>query len=384
MALPTSSLHERTTTTAPPVPNRHSIVLIIDDSPESIAAAADVLSGGNLRIRAAVTGARGLELAASDPQPDLILLDVLLPDHHGFEVLEALSANPRTRHIPVIFLTAAGSPEAEEEGLRRGAVDYITKPFRPAIMLARVGNQIELKQAREKLAMHNHHLEAEVARRLRENQLVQDVTIHVLARLAETRDNETGNHLLRTQEYVRIMAMELAKSPRYSPHLTPRSIEVLSKSAQLHDIGKVGIPDAILLKPGALTAEERVIMQTHAALGSQAIEQAERDIAHPLEFLRFAKEIAHHHHEKWDGTGYPDGLRGEEIPLSARLMALADVFDALVSKRVYKMAFPLEDAYELIVSERGKHFDPDVVDAFVAHFAHMSKIATHLDDVPGS
>ena len=206
-------------------------------------------------------------------------------------------------------------------------------------------------------------------------------TTHSLARLAEPREHETGHPLLRTQEYERIMAMELAKSPRYAPHLTPRSSEVLSKSAQLHDIGKVGIPDAILLKPGPLTADERVVMQTHAVLGSQAIEQAERDISHPLEFLRFAKEIAHFHHEKWDGSGYPEGLVGEEIPLSARLMSLADVFDALVSKRVYKQAFTLSTAYELIVSERGKHFDPDVVDAFVVHFEQMSKIARHLGDI---
>lgn len=385
MAIPTAESDEQmaTSVSSRPTPmNGHGrpCILIIDDSPESVASAADVLCS-NYRVRAATNAARGLDIATSEPAPDLILLDVLLPDHHGFEVLDALRANPRTRNIPVIFLTAAGSPADEEEGLSRGAVDYITKPFRPAIMIARVRNQLELKQAREKLAVHNHHLEAEVARRLGENQLVQDVTIHVLARLAETRDNETGNHLLRTQEYVRIMAMELAKSPRYAPHLTPRSIEVLSKSAQLHDIGKVGIPDAILLKPGPLTADERVVMQTHAVLGSQAIEQAERDISHPLEFLRFAKEIAHFHHEKWDGSGYPEGLVGEEIPLSARLMSLADVFDALVSKRVYKQAFTLSTAYELIVSERGKHFDPDVVDAFVVHFEQMSKIARHLGDI---
>jgi putative two-component system response regulator len=209
-----------------------------------------------------------------------------------------------------------------------------------------------------------------------ENQLIQEVSIHALARLAETRDPETGNHLLRTQEYVRALANGLRHHPRFKHYLDDeKTINALAKSAPLHDIGKVGIPDHILLKPGKLTPEEFEIMKTHAKLGSDAIEQAERDSKKDVEFLGIAKEIAHYHHEKWNGLGYPEGLKGDEIPISARLMALADVFDALICKRVYKAAFSYEDAYQIIVGDSGTHFDPDIVACFVDNFAEFKKIA---------
>jgi putative two-component system response regulator len=186
-----------------------------------------------------------------------------------------------------------------------------------------------------------------------------------LARLAETRDPETGNHLRRTQEYVRALAKYLKSSSRFNQFLTERNIELLAKSAPLHDIGKVGIPDHILLKPGKLSPEEWVIMKTHARLGAEAIEQAERDAERPVEFLNLAKQIARWHHERWDGTGYPDQLKGEAIPVSARLMSLADVFDALINRRVYKEPMPFEEAKRIILEGRGSQFDPDVVDAFL-------------------
>jgi putative two-component system response regulator len=325
-----------------------------------------------------------LVLAGVDPKPDLILLDVMMPDMDGYEVMRRLRAEPATRKIPVIFVTALDMTQDEERGLRMGAVDYISKPLRPAIVLARVSAHIELKRARDRLEDHNAYLEAEVARRMAENQLIQDVSIVALARLAETRDPETGNHLRRTQGYVRLLADYLGSHPRFSTVLTRHYCELLVKSAPLHDIGKVGIPDYILLKPGKLTAQEWEIMKTHAALGSEAIAQAERDAAQPVEFLRIAQEIARHHHERWDGSGYPDGLAGDAIPASARLMAIADVFDALISARAYKPPMSFEHARTIMAAERGKHFDPDVADAFLSSFDAFRAIAQrHRDSDTG-
>jgi putative two-component system response regulator len=316
-----------------------------------------------------------LQIAHSTPAPDLILLDVMMPEMDGFDVLAELRSNPATQHIPVIFVTAMDGTADEERGLDCGAVDYITKPIRPAIVLARVRSQLELKQARDLLRNQNTYLESEVARRMTENQLIQDISILALARLAETRDPETGNHLRRTQEYVRTLANSLREHPRFSEFLDDDTIIALAKSAPLHDIGKVGIPDHILLKPGPLTPEEWVIMRTHAKLGSDAIAQAELDATGHVEFLALAKEIAHYHHEKWNGSGYPDGLAGDAIPIAARLMALADVFDALICKRVYKSAMTFEEALEIITRDSGTHFDPDIVQAFTDNFDRFKAIA---------
>lgn len=359
-------------------PNRPTI-LIVDDTPENLTVLGELLQPA-YRVRAANSGRRALQIAAGDPLPDLILLDVMMPEMDGYAVLALLRENPRTRDIPVIFVTAMNATADEEHGLDCGAADYITKPLRPAIVLARVRNQLEVKKARDWLKNENLYLEAEVAHRMSENRLIQEVSIHALARLAETRDPETGNHLYRTQEYVRSLGNDLKEHPRFSDFLTDKTIDQLAISAPLHDIGKVGIPDHILLKPGKLTPEEWEIMKTHAQLGSDAIEQAERDAAHPVEFLTLAKQIARHHHEKWDGSGYPDGLAGDAIPVSARLMALADVFDALISRRAYKPPMPFGKARDIIAGERGRHFDPDVVDAFLNNFEHFQIIAERYGD----
>jgi putative two-component system response regulator len=299
----------------------------------------------------------------------------------GYTVLARLRDNPLTRSIPVIFLTALADADDEEHGLQLGAADYITKPITPAVVLARVHTQLEAKLARDWLKDQNATLEAEVAHRMAENDLTQRVTVRALAHLAEIRDPETGNHIRRTQGYVQHLARALRTHPKFSAILTDKYIDLLGRSAPLHDIGKVGIPDYILLKPGRLTPAEWTIMQTHAKLGSDAIEQAERDIEMPLAFLSLAKEIAHWHHEKWDGSGYPDALAGEAIPVSARLMAIADVFDALISVRSYKTAMSFTDAREIIVAGRGQHFDPDVVDAFVAEFPEFIAIAERYRDL---
>lgn len=349
-------------------------ILIVDDVPENLSVLGELLQP-TYRVRAANSGARALQIANSPPPPDLILLDVMMPGMDGYQVLRELRDNATTRDIPVIFVTAMDGTDDEEKGLDLGAVDYITKPIRPAIVLARVRAQLELKRARDILSDHNAYLEQEVARRMAENQLIQEVSIHALAHLAETRDPETGNHLRRTQEYVRTLARGLKHHPRFSHYLDERTIGQLAQSAPLHDIGKVGIPDHILLKPGKLTPEEWAIMKTHAEIGAEAIAQAIADSARPVDFLQIAQEIARGHHEKWDGSGYPRGLAGDGIPISARLMALADVFDALICARVYKPPMPYEEAYSIIVSGSGTHFDPDVVDAFIREFDTFKRIA---------
>ncbi len=355
------------------------LVLIVDDNPENLTVIGELLQPGHA-VRAANSGLRALRLARLAPQPDLILLDVMMPEMDGYAVLQQLREHPETADIPVIFLTALNGSDDEERGLVKGAMDYITKPIRPTILLARVRTQLELKQARDLMRHRNQWLEAEVNRRMAENQRIQDVTIHALARLAETRDNETGNHILRTQEYVRQLARQLQRNPRFADLIDDQLVALLAKSAPLHDIGKVGIPDRVLLKPGKLDAAEWAIMKTHAQLGADALEHAERDVAHPVAFLQCAKQIARSHHERWDGSGYPDGLAGEAIPLPARLMALADVYDALISQRVYKPPFSHERACSMIVAERGRHFDPDVVDAFIDCHADLHAVALRFAD----
>ncbi|EGV52478.1 HD-GYP domain-containing protein [Candidatus Endoriftia persephone] len=349
-------------------------LLIVDDDPTILSAMSKVLES-TYRVRAANSGLRALQVATTDPRPDLILLDVLMSGMDGYSVLSRLKENQATHDIPVIFVTAMETAADEEKGLRLGAVDYITKPIRPAILLARVKAHLILKQARDFLHDKNAYLEAEVARRMEENQAIQNVSIRALAHLAETRDSETGDHILRTQSYVQVLATQLQDHPRFSDTITDHYIPLLSRSAPLHDIGKVGIPDSILLKPGKLTDDEWVVMKTHAELGARAIEQAERDVDQPVDFFTLAKQIAHWHHERWDGNGYPDGLAGDAIPVSARLMALADVFDALISKRVYKPPMPFEKAREVIAADRGRQFDPDVTDAFLTSFDEFVHIA---------
>ena len=358
-------------------------ILIVDDEPTNLSLLAHLLRP-EYQVRAANSGESALRAAASEPRPDLVLLDVMMSDMDGYTVLRRLRDSPATADIPVIFLTALAGDRDEEYGFQLGAADYITKPIKPIVVQARVRTQLEAKQARDALKGQNIFLEAEVARRMAENDLTQLVTIRALAHLAETRDPETGNHIHRTQNYVQILALRLREHPRFSTFLNQRNIDLLTKSAPLHDIGKVGIPDSILQKPGPLTPAEWEIMKTHARLGSEAIEQAETDAEKPVAFLILAKEIAHWHHEKWDGSGYPDGLAGDAIPISARLMAVADVFDALISARVYKPAMSYAEARETIVAACGKHFDPEVVDAFIAGFDDVVAVARHYRDAGGS
>jgi len=365
--------------------SQRKTVLIVDDMPENLIVLGELLMP-YYQVRIANSGAHALTSAVTQPKPDIILLDIMMPEMDGYEVLKQLKANPETDHIPVIFVSALNEAEDETHGLELGAADYITKPIRPSIVLARLHTQLLVKEATDILLDNNAWLETEIQRRMRQNQMIQDVSLRALAKLAEARDNETGNHIIRTQNYVKLLAQELALLPKYSEILTPNVIELYTKAAPLHDIGKVGIADSILNKPGKLTSEEFEIMKTHAQIGAEAIRAAIEDEQDKegLDFLYVAMEIAGNHHEKWNGSGYPNGLSGEAIPLSARLMAVADVFDALINKRIYKSAFTFETARDLIIENRGLHFDPDVVDAFINRMDDFIAIANRLNDPANS
>ncbi len=355
------------------------VVLVVDDTPSNLSYVGELLKD-EYRVKVAASGARALEIVHDGRPPDLILLDVVMPAPDGYEVCRQLKRDPRSCDIPVIFATSRGDVEDESLGFALGAVDYIAKPISPPLLMARLRTHLALKAAADRLRDQNATLEDEVVRRTAEVRATQDVTILALACLAETRDNETGNHILRTQYYVRALAQKLADHPRFRHLLDERNIDLLFKSAPLHDIGKVGIPDRILLKPGRLDADEMEIMKTHTTLGHEALVYAEQRLGASVQFLRFAKEIALSHQEKWDGSGYPQALVGDAIPISARLMAVADVYDALISRRVYKPPFPHAQALDIIREGRGQHFDPDIVDAFLSIEDEILEIARQHAD----
>jgi putative two-component system response regulator len=354
-------------------------LLVVDDTPENLTLMAGILRDA-YRVKVATTGEKAITIAKNEPHPDLILLDIMMPELDGYEICRRLKSQPETRDIPVIFLTALSEIKDEKQGLEAGAVDYITKPISPPILMARVRNHLKLKAAADFLRDKNSYLEAEVDRRTHQVRAVQEVTILALASLAETRDNDTGNHLKRTQEYIKCLALRLTAREQFSSRLTDSYLSMIIKSAPLHDIGKVGIPDSILLKPSSLTPEEFEIMKTHTILGRMAIENAEKSLGYQVDFLRVAKEIALSHHERWDGTGYPAQLAAEEIPLSARLMAVADVYDSLISQRVYKSAMLHEEARSIVVDQRETQFDPLIIDAFIDCAEEFRMIADRYID----
>jgi putative two-component system response regulator len=360
-------------------PRSKPTILIVDDTPDNIMLLSRLLKE-KYTTKVATNGSTALQIARSTPELDLVLLDVMMPGLDGYETCRQLKADPATAHIPIIFLTARNQIEDEAMGLHLGAVDYLAKPISPPILFARVATQVTLKQARQQLQTHNDNLEQLVAERTAQLSLMQDATIMAMASMAETRDNETGNHIRRTQNYVKALAQHLRYHPRFAAELTDANIELLYKSAPLHDIGKVGIPDRILHKPGRLDSDEFEIMKLHTVYGRDTILLVEKHLGGSNGFLLYARQIAYSHQEKWDGSGYPENLAGEAIPLSARLMALADVYDALISKRVYKPAFPHEEALAIMKKGRGTHFDPDILDAFVEIEQRFAEIADRFHD----
>ncbi len=358
-----------------------STILVVDDTEANIDVLLDALDE-TYEVKVALDGATALEQCREGP-PDLILLDIMMPGMDGYEVFRRLQQEEALSEVPVIFVTALNDPVDERKGLELGAVDYITKPFNPSVVQARVRNHLELKTAKALLRDENALLEHTVQLRTREVQKTQDVTIECLASLAETRDPETGNHIRRTQHYVKVLAERLQDNPRFTAVLDDAFILLLFKSTALHDVGKVGVPDHILLKPRGLTDQEFEQMKKHTVYGRDALLSAEKTFG-DSSFLRTAADIAFSHHEKWDGSGYPKGLQGEAIPVPGRLMALADIYDALISKRVYKPAFSHEETVRIITQGDGRvmpdHFDPDLLQAFTTQAEQFRDIAKQFAD----
>jgi putative two-component system response regulator len=337
-------------------------ILVVDDSPENIDLLSEVLRD-EYRIRVATSGEKALKIVYSDEPPDLILLDIMMPGISGLEICRRLKANPDRRRIPVIFVTAMSSVDDEKRGLETGAVDYITKPISPPIVKARVRTHLALyDQARE--------LEHMVLQRTHELLITRQQIIRRLGRAAEFKDNETGNHVLRMSHYARLIA--------HAHGLGEEASDVIFNTAPMHDIGKIGIPDSILLKPGKLDAEEWKVMYQHPIMGAEIIGK------HDNELLETARIIALTHHEKWDGSGYPQGLKGEAIPLEGRIVAIADVFDALVSVRPYKTAVPLNEALQYLESQSGLHFDPSLMKAFKKALPEILRIKEIYADENGA
>jgi putative two-component system response regulator len=358
--------------------NERPTVLVVDDTPANLSLLSNLLKD-RYRIKVANNGIKALELAVAVP-PDLVLLDIMMPEMDGYEVCRRLKASDATRQVPVIFLTAKTEVEDEELGFSVGAVDFIHKPISPPIVAARVKTHLEIKSWHDFLKDQNAWLQQQVEKRLSEINHLQDASIYVMVSLAEFRDETTGNHIRRSQEYVRVLAEQLARLPKYADHLTAQHIELIAKSAPLHDIGKIAIPDHILLKPDKLTPEEFEVIKSHALRGYEMLRTAGAHMGEQGDFLAMAMEVARCHHEKWDGSGYPDGLAGEKIPLAARLMAVADVFDALMTSRPYKTAMPREQAVAIIVQGSGTHFDPQIVEAFMAIQDDLQRIAAMWTD----
>jgi putative two-component system response regulator len=348
-------------------------ILIVDDNENIRGLLKNVLRFEGYETASATNGKEALEMLATDQKPDLILMDIEMPVMDGYQTCKEIRDNKEYSSIPIIVLTAVYNKNVIKKVLTIGANDYIAKPFEPEELLARISSHIRIKglmkerdwlynQAME----YNIRLEQEVKERTWEIEDTQDATIIGFAKLAEYRDPETGLHLERIREYCKLVAEELMTNEKYKDLINKKYIDSIYKSSPLHDIGKVGIPDSILLKPGKLTQEEFEIMKQHSMIGGDAISEAEKRLRNKrLSFLAMGKVIAYYHHEKFDGTGYPQGLKGDKIPLSARIMALADVYDALISKRVYKEAWSHEATGEVIIKDSGRHFDPDVVDAFL-------------------
>ncbi len=317
-------------------------ILVVDDTATNISVLSDLLRK-NYKVKAATNGQDALRICASAPPPDLVLLDIMMPGIDGYEVCRLLKLNPATQNIPVIFITAMTEEQDEEKGLNLGAVDYITKPFTPAIVLARVRTHLALYQ-------QNVELERKVQERTLELQKTSLAVIQRLGRAAEFKDNETGLHVIRMSYYSRLIAEQLSTDAHW--------IDLIFHASAMHDIGKIGVPDHILTKNSKLDQDEWQVMLTHPIKGALIIGE------HNSDLLKMAKEIALSHHEKWDGSGYPYGLKGEDIPLGGRIIAIADVFDALTTRRPYKQAWEIDDALRYMNEQAGKHFDPNLLEIF--------------------
>ena len=334
------------------------LLLIVDDIAENI----DILSyilRKDYDLKVALSGAKALEICQQTPRPEMVLLDVMMPEIDGMEVCSRLKEDPATSDITVIFVSALGSTVNEEKGFELGAVDFISKPISPSIVKARIKTHLAL-------ANQKRELEQKVEERLQEINQTRLKIIQRLGRAAEYRDNETGYHVIRMSHYTRLIAEAYGGNDEW--------VEMIFNAAPMHDVGKIGIPDNILLKPGKLDADEWEIMKKHSVYGAEIIGED----SNPL--LKMSRTIALSHHERWDGSGYPEGLSGDEIPLEARIVAIADVFDALTSRRQYKDAWPIETAVNHMLQSRGAHFDPHLIDLFESVLPQILEVRTRYQD----
>lgn len=349
--------------------NDKAEILIVDDNEKNRAILKDFSIALGHSPVLAENGLSALSLIRKKT-PDLVLLDIMMPQMDGYQTLERIKAEHKS--LPVIMISALDEIDSVVRCIEMGADDYLVKPFDFTLLKARIFSCLEKKffhdrevQYQNQIEDYNQTLEERVKSQIKEISASQYATIFALAKLAQSRDPETGEHLLRMREYAKALSVQLAKTEKYKQRIDDAFIENIYVAAPLHDIGKVGIPDRILQKPGRLTEDEFAIMKTHAAIGAETLKEVK--LQYPNNgFIKAGIEVAECHHEKWDGSGYPKGLRGEEIPLTARIVTLGDVYDALTSERVYKEAFSHEKAKAMIMEGNGKHFDPEVVDAFVS------------------
>jgi putative two-component system response regulator len=337
-------------------------IMVVDDQPVNLRLMEEVLTPEGYVVRSFPRGRMALAAAEQDP-PDLILLDVSMPEMDGFEVCRRLRSDAALSSIPVIFLTARDHPEDKLAAFESGAHDYVTKPFAPEEVKARIQTHLRLRHFQKKVERHNRELQQVVKQQIREIADAQLSAIFALAKLADSRDKDTGKHLERVQIYCKLLAVELSMQPAFSHTITQDYLHNIFHASPLHDIGKVAIPDAILLKPEALTEEEFALMKTHTIRGAETLEMVLDK--HPVnEFVRMGIEIARSHHEQWNGHGYPDRLAGHEIPLSARILTVADCYDAMRSRRPYKRPCSHEVSRDAIMQGSGQQFDPAIVRAF--------------------
>lgn len=362
-----------------------STILVVDDNHLNRDLLMQRLARDGHHVLQAANGLEALQILRDVPV-DLVLLDIMMPVMDGYQALSEIKNDQRLCHIPVIIITAFDETEGAVRCIEQGAEDYVGKPFNAILLRARVRASLEKKRLhdlqqrhREQIEHHNRNLEGRVEQQVREISSAQLGAIFAMSKLAESKDPETGEHLERMREYCRTLSQELARLDKYQDLITQTFQDNIYAASPLHDIGKVGIPDNILLKPGGLNDDEWVIMKRHPLIGGETLRAVDRQYP-GNEFIRTGIEIAESHHEKWNGGGYPRGLAGEQIPLVARILALGDVYDALTSKRCYKEKFSHEKSRSIIIEEAGSHFDPDVVEAFLNREDEFMRIRDHFHD----
>ena len=341
---------------------KRKTIFLVDDNITNLTMGRNVLSG-HYNVATVDNGERLLKMLEKTI-PDMILLDVEMPEMNGYDVIKVIKSKKETKNIPVIFLTAKSDNDNELEGLSLGAIDYIIKPFSPPLLLKRIETHLLVESQKKELLNYNKNLQTLVEAKTKTVLELQNAILRAMAELVENRDDITGKHLERTQSYLNLLIKAISKHGLYADEVRNWNIDLVLLSSQLHDVGKIVVKDDILKKPGKLTEEEFAEIKKHTIFGEKIIEKIKRN-ATEHEFLEHARIFAVTHHEKWDGSGYPRKLKGLEIPLQGRLMAIADVYDALVSDRPYKKAFSHEEAVKIIREEKGTHFDPDLVDIFL-------------------